>query len=52
MNAVEKSEAVMGEFHMAINKFNSEGYADPTTYQALTNVSERRRQSKNLPFAH
>jgi len=25
---------------MSINKFNSEGYYDPTTYEALTNIEK------------
>ena len=28
---------------MSINKFNSEGYYDPTTYEALTNIEKEER---------
>ena len=28
---------------MSINKFNSEGYYDPTTYEALTNIEKKER---------
>ena len=28
---------------MSINKFNSEGYYDPTTYEALTNIEKEKR---------
>lgn len=28
---------------MSINKFNSEGYYDPTTYEALTNIEQEER---------
>ena len=28
---------------MGIDKFNHEGYADPTTYEALTNIHRDRK---------
>ena len=28
---------------MSINKFNSEGYYDPTAYEALTNIEKEER---------
>lgn len=28
---------------MSIKKFNSEGYYDPTTYEALTNIEKEER---------
>ena len=30
---------------MSINKFNSEGYYDPTTYEALTNIEKENAPS-------
>lgn len=35
---------------MYINKYNSEGYHDPTTYQALTNIIKGERAEKNTAF--
>ena len=32
---------------MSINKFNAEGYYDPTAYEALTRIE---RESKKMPF--
>ena len=31
---------------MGINKYNSEGYYDPTVYEALSNIEERGKSSK------
>lgn len=28
---------------MSVNKYNSEGYNDPTTYEALTNIDKQDR---------
>ena len=35
---------------MSVSKFNSEGYYDPTTYEALTNIEkdERKVNAKSL----
>ncbi|MEG2935552.1 MAG: DUF4406 domain-containing protein, partial [Clostridium sp.] len=30
---------------MGINKYNQEGYKDPTTYEALTNVTKEERRA-------
>ncbi|MFT8313417.1 MAG: DUF4406 domain-containing protein [Clostridium sp.] len=35
---------------MCISKYNSEGYQDPTTYQALTNIIKGERAEKNAAF--
>ena len=32
---------------MSINKFNSEGYYDPTAYKAMTNVEKEKRASQS-----
>lgn len=50
MNVVKKSQLTMGERVMCINKYNSEGYHDPTTYQALTNIIKGERAEKNTAF--
>ena len=31
------------EVTMGINKYNSEGYYDPTTYEALTNIAQEQK---------
>lgn len=31
---------------MGINKFNSEGYYDPTTYEALTNIAKEEKAAR------
>lgn len=31
---------------MSINKFNSEGYYDPTTYEALTSIEQEERSAR------
>ena len=33
---------------MGINKFNAEGYYDPTAYEALTKIEENARQAHNF----
>ena len=33
---------------MAINKFNAEGYYDPTAYEALTKIEENARQAHSF----
>ena len=33
---------------MGINKFNAEGYYDPTAYEALTKIEENARQTHNF----
>ncbi len=35
---------------MSINKFNSEGYYDPTTYEALTNIAREEKQKAFMPL--
>lgn len=35
---------------MNINKFNSEGYYDPTTYEVLTNILKEEKAEKNSAF--
>jgi len=37
---------------MSVNKFNTEGYLDPTVYEALTNMEkeEKQRKRKKLVF--
>jgi len=37
---------------MSVNKFNNEGYRDPTVYEALTNMEkeEKQRKHKKLVF--
>lgn len=35
---------------MCINKYNSQGYYDPTTYEALTNIIREERAEKNAAF--
>lgn len=31
---------------MSVNKYNSEGYNDPTTYEALTNIDKQDKAAK------
>lgn len=31
---------------MSVNKFNAEGYADPTTYEALTNIDREEKAAR------
>lgn len=35
---------------MSINKFNSEGYYDPTTYEALTNIERECNKHRTLVY--
>jgi len=35
---------------MGVNKFNSEGYYDPTTYEALTNVIREEKAERKSAF--
>ena len=37
---------------MSVNKFNAEGYHDPTVFEALTNIEkeEKRRKKKKIVF--
>lgn len=35
---------------MSINKFNAEGYSDPTTYQALTNIDRAEKAERKSAF--
>ena len=37
---------------MSVNKFNAEGYYDPTVYEALTNIEkeEKQRKKKKIVF--
>lgn len=35
---------------MAINKFNSKGYYDPVTYEALTNIERKEKAAKKADF--
>lgn len=37
---------------MGIDKFNSEGYYDPTCYEAMTNVVKADRQSAFRPMVY
>lgn len=37
---------------MSINKFNGEGYYDPTTYEALMNIEQEMRQHEFRPLAY
>lgn len=37
---------------MGIDRFNSEGYYDPTSYEALTNVAKADRQSAFRPLVY
>lgn len=37
---------------MAISKFNSEGYFDPTTYEALSNVEREERIARYRPLVY
>ena len=36
---------------MGINKFNHEGYHDPTPHEALTNIMRKEKAEKNLPLS-
>ncbi len=33
---------------MGYSRYNSEGYFDPTAYEALTNISKERKERKKL----
>ncbi|MCQ4922217.1 DUF4406 domain-containing protein [Tissierella carlieri] len=35
---------------MGVNKFNSEGYHDPTAFEALTNIIEKEKAEKRAAF--
>ena len=35
---------------MSVNKFNEEGYLDPTVYEALTNIEKEKKQKKKIVF--
>lgn len=35
---------------MSINKFNKEGYIDPTAYEALTNIEREKKAKKKIVF--
>ena len=37
---------------MSISKFNSEGYFDPTTYEALSNVEREERAARYRPLVY
>ena len=37
---------------MAINKYNSEGYYDPTTYEALSNIEKEIKKSNFRPLVY
>ena len=37
---------------MAISKFNSEGYFDPTTYEALSNVEREEKAARYRPLVY
>lgn len=37
---------------MNIDKFNSEGYYDPTSYEAMTNVAKADKQSAFRPLVY
>ena len=37
---------------MNIDKFNSEGYFDPTSYEAMTNVAKADKQSAFRPLVY
>ena len=36
---------------MGINKYNSEGYYDPTVYEALSNIEKRKSGKACIPAA-
>ncbi len=33
---------------MSVNKFNAEGYFDPTAYDALSNIEKEKKQKKKI----
>ena len=35
---------------MGVSLYNSEGYLDPTAYEALTNIERQKKQAKKLVF--
>ncbi len=35
---------------MFISKYNNEGYHDPTTYEALTNIIREEKAVRNMPY--
>lgn len=37
---------------MSVSKFNSEGYYDPTTYEALTNIEKEERKARFRPVVY
>ena len=37
---------------MSINKFNAEGYHDPTVYEALTNIEKEEKQERKEDRVH
>ena len=36
---------------MGIDKFNHEGYHDPTPHEALTNIVRKKKAEKKLPLS-
>ena len=48
MNAVKRSRVEDGT--MSINKFNPEGYYDPTPYEALSNVTREEKAASKPAF--
>jgi len=40
----------MEEEAMSVNKFNAEGYKDPTAYEALTNIEKEKKRKKKIVF--
>ena len=37
---------------MSVNKFNSEGYYDPTFYEAITNIEQEEKQKRYRPIVY
>lgn len=37
---------------MSVSKFNSEGYYDPTTYEALSNIEKEERKARFRPVVY
>jgi hypothetical protein len=35
---------------MSVNKYNAEGYYDPTAFEALTNIEKEKKQKKKIVF--
>ena len=48
----DKKPVVKGVFPLSINKFNSEGYYDPTAFEAKTMIDMAGKQIRHIRLEH